>query len=144
MSEKGVGASPAGEVVDVVRLPRQSDLPLVVTDAERDRAAAILLGDDHGAAVLANIRAQAMVPKRSAIRAAKLYAEIVGWTGTKSQVLAWLVAQLGVSMLSAQTAIRQVQRAPRDPHEIARTCRDYLSWYEGPNGPGRATDEPPV
>lgn len=111
--------------------------PLTVyTDSERDRAAAILLGDDHGEAVLANIRAQALVPKRSAIRAAKLYAEIVGWLGTKQQLLAWMIAQLGVSMLQAQAAVRQVQQAPKDPHEIARTCREYLTWYDGPNGPG--------
>jgi len=32
----------------------RSCLPLVVTDAERDRAARILLGDDQWAAVLAN------------------------------------------------------------------------------------------
>lgn len=110
---------------------------MAYTDSERDRAAAILLGDDNGEAVLANIRAQALVPKRSAIRAAKLYAEIVGWLGTKQQLLAWMIAQLGVSMLQAQAAVRQVQQAPKDPHEIARTCRAYLDWYDGPNGPPR-------
>lgn len=109
-------------------------VPAIYTDADRDRAASILLGSDNGESFLRHISEMAEKRQRSA-QWAKLKAEILGWTGTKSQVLAWMVAQLGVSMLGAQTAIRQVQRAPRDPHEIARTCREYLGWYEGPNGP---------
>jgi hypothetical protein len=110
---------------------------MVYTDDERNRAASILLGPDGGAEVLARIRERALNPKARTASFAALYADIVGWTGTKSQLLGWLVAQLGVSMLAAQSAVRQVQRAPRDPHEIARTCREYLHWYDGPNGPSR-------
>ena len=110
-------------------------MPMVYTDSDRDRAASILLGDDGGAEVLENIRNRACDLNTRNAQWATLYSEIVGWTGTKQAVLAWIIAQLGVSMLAAQSAVRQVQRAPRDPHEIARTCREYLAWYSGPNGP---------
>ena len=107
----------------------------VGTIAERDRAAAVLLADDNGNAVLRHIREQAQQPQRSA-QWATLYAEIVGWIGTKHQVIALLMSQLGVGISEAQDAVRQIQQVPQDPHEIARMCRNYLAWYDGPNGPG--------
>lgn len=97
-------------------------------DAERDRAASILLGADRGEGVLLHIRRMAEQPQRSS-QWATLYAEIVGWRGTKAQVLAWIMAQLGCGLERAQEAVRELDRVPQDPHEIAAMCRDYLDWY---------------
>lgn len=107
--------------------------------AERDKAAAFLLGDDSGARVLANIRNQAATPTRNA-QWANLYAEIVGWKGTKQQVIAWIMEQLGCGVQVAQDAVRQLQQAPSDPHEIARMMLAYGDWYFGPNGPAEKPD----
>jgi hypothetical protein len=115
-------------------------VPAVYTDSERDRAAAILLGPDGGAEVLEHIRDMALSDGSRSAMWAGLFADIVGWRGNKAQLFALIVAQLGVSMLQAQAAVRQVQQAPKDPHEIARTCREYLEWYDGPNGPGQDAD----
>lgn len=98
-------------------------------DKERDRAAGVLLGDDRGEGVLNHIRRMAEQPQRSS-QWATLYAEIVGWRGTKAQVLAFLMQQLGCGLDRAQDAVRQLDQVPQDPHEIAQMCRTYLDWYE--------------
>jgi hypothetical protein len=118
-----------------VQMPSVGDARSLLS-SDRERAASVLLGDDNGEAVLANIRQMAMAKQRSN-HWASLYAEIVGWTGTKAQLLAWIMGQLGVSMLAAQDAVKQISRVPNDPHEIAKMCRDYIEWYDSPHGPGR-------
>jgi hypothetical protein len=142
--EFGAEAAPpavAPEEVEVAEtIALRTQMPMVgdaraLLSSDRERAASILLGDDNGAGVLENIRRMAMAKQRSN-HWASLYAEIVGWTGTKAQLLAWIMGQLGVSMLAAQDAVKQIQRVPNDPHEIAKMCSDYLAWYSAPGGPG--------
>lgn len=101
----------------------------------RDEARIVLLETDGGRAVLDNIRGMASKPMRNA-HWASLFAEIVGWTGTKQAVLNMLVMQLGVPLDDAKSAVETVMRAPKDPHDIARTCREYLTWYDSADGPG--------
>lgn len=98
-------------------------------ELEREIATSVLLGDDRGVPVLENIRAQASMPHRGA-QWATLYAEIVGWRGTKEQVIAYVVSQLGCPVDEAREAVQQLERAPKDPHEIYATCRAYCDWYE--------------
>jgi hypothetical protein len=119
-----------------IQMPPVGDVRSLVSTSDRERAAEILLGDDNGAAVLANIRQMAMAKQRSN-HWASLYAEIVGWTGTKAALLAWIMGQLNCSLTAAQDAVKQIQRTPNDPHEIADMCRAYLKIYDAPDGPGK-------
>lgn len=122
---------------DSVRLPA----PVAPVDPEvrvlargassaRDRAAEIILGEDGGRAILEHIRDQATNPRIRSAHWAALASEIAGWRGTKEQVVAYIVNQLGVTVPEAREAVEQMQRMPQDPHEIYRTCRQYCDWYE--------------
>lgn len=101
-------------------------------ELEREIATSVLLGDDRGVAVLENIRTMATLPSRGA-QWATLYAEIVGWRGTKEQVIAYVVSQLGCSVDDARDAVQKLERAPKDPHEIYGVCRAFCDWYEKNN-----------
>lgn len=96
----------------------------------RDRAAEIILGEDDGREILLHIRRQATNPKVRSAHWAALASEIAGWRGTKEQVIAYIVNQLGVSLSEARDAVDTIQRTPQDPDEIYRVCREYCEWYE--------------
>jgi len=102
-------------------------------ESARDRAAEIILGDDGGREILLHIRRQATNPKVRSAHWAALASEIAGWRGTKEQVVAYIVSQLGVSVPEARDAVEQIQRMPQDPHEIYRVCRRYCDFYEANN-----------
>lgn len=114
--------------------PDEPELPAVRVlprggELEREIATSVLLGEDRGVPVLENIRAQAMQAHRGA-QWATLYAEIVGWRGTKEQVIAYVVSQLGCTVDGAREAVQQLERVPKEPHEIYASCRAYCDWYE--------------
>lgn len=102
-------------------------------ESARDRAAEIILGEDGGRAILEHIRKQATNPKVRSAHWAALASEIAGWRGTKEQVVAYIVSQLGVTVNEARDAVETLQRMPQDPHEIYRVCRGYCDFYEKNN-----------
>lgn len=74
-----------------------------------------------------------------------LYAQILKAIGDGPSLVLHLWTQLGVSgMDEAAAAVQQVREAPRDPALIAKSCRDYLAWYDGPSGPGRSIERAEV
>ena len=131
---------PTRSETEIMRLPH---LEFADQD-EQERAARVLLGKDNGAAVLENIRHMAGQRQRSA-HWATLYANICGWTGTKAQLLAWLMQQLGVGLVQAQNAVKQIGATPNNPDEIAEMARAYLGGvYYDVNGPGKLRPEAPA
>lgn len=102
-------------------------------DLEEARRELIFAGGHK--TVLNNIRALAAQPMRNN-GWARLFCELMGWVGTREQVIQALVVNLGVSLEQAKVAVEAVASAPKDPHEIAEQCRQYLKWYHGVSGPG--------
>jgi hypothetical protein len=121
--------------------PSASELATVFEDREAldlEQARRSLIFEGGHRAVLDNIRVLAAQPMRNN-GWARLFCELMGWVGTREQVISAIVMNFGVSMERAKEAIDAVNAAPKDPHEIARTCEQYLAWYRGTSGPG----EPP-
>lgn len=98
-------------------------------DHALDRWRGVLVEDDAPPAVLRNIRAMAQARIRNP-QWARLYCELMGWVGTREQVINALVVQLGVPVEQAREAVQTVMGTSDNPHEIARECRAYLEWYE--------------
>lgn len=117
-------------------------VPLVVHSLETrytlDRYRDELVGEDGKAPrrVLRNIREMAEKRIRNA-QWAKLYTELMGWSGTREMIIAAIVRELGVPIEKAQEAVGTVLSIPDDVHEVARINREFLEWYDGPAGPGR-------
>ena len=93
-----------------------------------------LMLDGGALEVLRNVREMAQKRLRNT-GWARLFCELMGWVGTREQVINALVIQLGVSLDKAKAAVDMVGRLPDDPHAVAAECRAYLAWYDGPQGP---------
>lgn len=106
-----------------------------------DRWRGVLEEADAPPAVLKNIREMAQARIRNP-QWARLYCELMGWVGTREQVINALVLQLGVPLDQARDAVRTVMGTTDDPHEAYRECRAFCAWYErqfgakGTNGNG--------
>lgn len=125
-----------------VRMPPVAGADVVVHSLESryslDRYRGALVGEDGRAptAVLENIRDMATKRIRNA-QWAKLYSELMGWTGSRELIIAAIVRELGVPIDRAREAVGTVMDIPDDIHEVARINREFLDWYDGPAGPGR-------
>jgi len=124
-------------VSDQIPAPREVIVHSLETNYALDRYRDELIGDGHAPRrVLANIRDMAEKRIRNP-QWARLYTDLMGWTGMREQVIAALVRELGVTLEQAQDAVGTVLSIPDDVHEVARINREFLAWYDGPNGPGR-------
>lgn len=98
-----------------------------------DRWRGVLEEGEAPPAVLRNIRTMAQARIRNP-QWARLYCELMGWVGTREQVINALVVQLGVPLEQAREAVQTVMGTSDNPHEIATECRRYLAWYETTHG----------
>lgn len=118
-------------------LSREVVVHAMPSEAALDKWRGVLHEGDAPRGVLANIREMAQRRIRNP-QWARLYCELMGWVGTREQVINALIVQLGVPVERARAAVEMVMGASEDPHDVARTCREYLAWYEGPGGPAGA------
>lgn len=108
-----------------------------VSQLALEQAREELLLDGGAVGVLKNVREMAQKRLRNT-GWARLFCELMGWVGTREQIMNALVLHLGVSVERAKLAVDMVGRLPDDPHAVAAECRAYLEWYDGPSGPGKA------